>query len=223
MFIYQKDGKLSITFDDNKPVPSPAINFDLTEETLTVNDQVIEPIVSESLTEDLVLPTAEVVTGAKTVVLNGHTISAPEDTAGDGVYCVKQGGYLTINGDGIINGVGNNAYSIALWANGGHIVVNGGTFTNKGAKSDVDGSHFDLIYAKDGGVVEINGGFFECETPKWTLNLNDKNPGKIIVRGGTFYDFDPSKAETEPGGLYNFVDDGYKVVRKDNLYTVVKI
>ena len=162
MFIYQKDGKLSITFDDNKPVPSPAINFDLTEETLTVNDQVIEPTVSEYLTENLVLPTAEVVTSPKTVVLNGHTISIPEDTVGDGVYCVKQGGYLTIEGEGIIDGVGNNGYNMALWANGGHIVVNGGTITNKGAKSDMsDDPHFDLVYAKDGGVVEINGGFFE--------------------------------------------------------------
>ena len=55
-----------------------------------------------------------------------------------------------------------------------------------------------------------------------SLNLNDKNPGKIVVRGGTFYDFDPSRAETEPGGLHNYVDDGYKVIKEGKLYTVVK-
>ena len=227
MFIYQKDGKLSITFDDNKPVPSPAINFDLTEETLTVNDQVIEPTVSEYLTENLVLPTAEVVTSPKTVVLNGHTISIPDDTAGDGVYCVKKGGYLTIEGEGIINGVGNNGYNMALWANGGHIVVNGGTITNKGAKSDMSGDpHFDLVYAKDGGVVEINGGFFECETPRWTLNNNNTNPGKIIVKGGSFVGFNPAEAYTDDNldnSPVNYVADGYKVVCKNNIYTVVKI
>lgn len=226
MFVYQKNGKLCITFDDNKPVTNPAINFDLENQKLIVNDSVIEPIVADELTADVVLSTAEIVTTAKTVVLNNHTISAPQDTVGDGIYCVKKGGYLTINGDGVINGVGNNDYNMAVWANGGHVVINGGTFTNKGASATVDSDHFDLIYAKDNGIVEINGGFFECETPRWTLNNHNTKPGKIVVRGGSFVGFNPAEAYTDDNGdssAVNYVAEGYKVTCKDNIYTVTKI
>lgn len=227
MFIYQKDGKLAITFDDNKPVDKPAINIDVENNKLIVNDETLEPVIAQELTEDFVMPTAEVVEGSKTVVLNGHTISVPEDTAGDGVYCVKPGGYLTIEGDGVINGVGKNNYNMALWANGGHIVVNGGTITNVGATSEAGDAetHFDLVYAKDGGIVEINGGFYECETPRWTLNNNNTNPGKIIVKGGTFVGFNPAEAYTDDEGAnnpVNYVAEGYKVVVDGNNYTVIK-
>lgn len=222
MFIYQKDGKIRITFDDNKPVNNPAINLDLKEQKLIVNDEPIEHVVEDKLVDDVVLQTAEVVDFAKTIVLDGHKISLPDDTAGDGVYHVVEGGYLTINGDGIIDGVGKNIYNMVIWADGGHVVINGGTFTNRGAKADVDPTHFDLIYAKNGGIVEINAGYFDCETPKWTLNSHDTKKGKFIVKGGSFVGFDPSRAETEPGGVTNFVAEGYKVVCKDNIYTVIK-
>ena len=225
MFIYQQDGKVKITFDDNKPVKNPAINVNVENGIFIINDQVIDPIVSDELTEDVVFETAEVVDCAKTVVLNGCTISLPEDTVGDGVYCVKEGGYLTIEGEGVINGVGKNDYNMAVWANGGHVVINGGTFTNKGATANIDPSHFDLIYAKNGGVVEINGGYFECETPRWTLNNNNTNPGKIIVKGGSFVGFNPAAAQTDDNGLtfVNYVADGYTVTCRDNIYTVTKI
>lgn len=223
MFVYQQNGCLKITFDDNKPVSNPAISIDYENNELYVNGDVIPPITSEELLTDVVLPTAKLINTPVTVLLNGNTISAPEDTAGDGVYHVVTGGYLTINGDGVINGVANNDYNMAIWADGGNVVINGGTFTNKGATAESDSEHFDLIYAKNGSIVEINNGFFDCETPKWTLNLNDKNPGKFIVRGGSFVGFDPSKAETEPNQPVSFVADGYAVRCEDNIYTVYKI
>lgn len=178
-----------------------------------------------TLYEDIDLPTGLEVTKEVVLELNGQNITVTNDTEGVGVFWVKNGGKLTINGDGIVNGLGNNAYSIAIWADGGEVIINGGTYTNVGASSSFDSEHFDNIYVKNGGIVTINGGRFICETPKWTLNSNDSLTGTIIVKGGVFKEFDPSNADTEPGGIVSFVADGYEVVTSeiDNVtyYTVV--
>lgn len=225
MFVYQKDSKLNITFIDDNPVTNPEIILDIVDDNkLSVNNFIVDAINPVEIVENTVYTEAQTIDTAKTVVLNGHTISIPEDTAGDGVYHVVEGGYLTIEGPGVIDGVGKNNYNMAIWADGGTVVINGGHFTNKGATATKDPSHFDLIYAKNGGVVEINGGYFECETPKWTLNNNDAKPGKFVVRGGTFVGFDPSFTDTEPvGANNNFVAPGYKSVYCDGCYKVVKI
>ena len=72
--------------------------------------------------------------------LNGHNVSFPEDTAGDGIFRVEYDGKLTINGEGIVNSASlTNDYSMAVWANyGGEIIINGGTYTNVGAKDKED-------------------------------------------------------------------------------------
>lgn len=226
MFVYEnKNKELCITFKDNKPVSNPeyVIDVDTATQNIIFNGQLISPYQTEMITEDVVFDTAkEISTPVSIELAKDVVVSVPEDTDGFGVYHVTKGGSLIINGDGIIDGVGKNDYNMAIWADGGNVTINGGKITNVGATALVDPAHFDLIYAKNGSTVIINDGYFECETPKWTLNLNDKNPGKIIVRGGTFVNFDPSAAETEPGGLYNFVDNGYKVIKNGNNYTVVK-
>ena len=226
MFVYEnKNKELCITFKDNKPVSNPEYVIDVDTETQNIvfNGQIINPYQTEMITEDVVFETAkEISTPVSIELAKGVVVSIPEDTDGSGVYHVTKGGSLIINGDGIINGVGKNDYNMAIWADGGNVTINGCKITNKGATATKDPTHFDLVYAKNGGTVIINDGYFECETPKWTLNLNDSNPGKIIVRGGTFVNFDPSNAATEPGGSYNFVDKGYKVIKNGNLYSVVK-
>ena len=159
-----------------------------------------------------------------TVDLNGKTIAATEnDKVGDGVFCVVAGGDLTINdsvGTGVINGVGDNDYNIAIWANGGKVIINGGNFTNVGAADKTDpNAHFDLIYAKNGGEVIINGGSFECETPEFTLNSHDTYKGNITVNGGTFVGFDPRNNAVETAGTtfmaagkYTFAEGGNYIV-----------
>ena len=82
----------------------------------------------------------------------------------------------------------------------------------------------------------VNGGFFQV-TPdngtgdcRYTLNCIDANYGngsaKIIVKGGTFVNFDPSDSASE-NPRANFVADGYSVISEtkangDVWYTVVK-
>lgn len=154
--------------------------------------------------------------------LNGKTLTCPNDTAGDGVFHVVSGGKLTINGEGTINSVGKNNYSMAIWADGGEVIINGGTYTNKGCKveGDPDNNHYDLIYVKNGGSVSIYGGTFECEIPKWTLNSHDNLTGTFKVHGGTFIGFDPTNADTEPGGLKNWVVPGSTCKAVGDTYTV---
>ena len=86
------------------------------------------------------------------------------------------------------------------------------------------------------GTLVVNGGFFQV-TPdngtgdcRYTLNCIDANYGngsaKIIVKGGTFVNFDPSDSASE-NPRANFVADGYSVISEtkangDKWYTVVK-
>lgn len=151
------------------------------------------------------------------VKLNGNTISIPEDTEGNGVFMVTDG-VLTLSGDGIINGLGKNDWSMAVWAtDNGKVIINGGYYTNVGAFSENDGQHFDLIYASGNGQIEINGGEFKCETPAWTLNIKDKDrtTASIVVKGGKFHGFNPSNSIAEGEGT-NFVAPGYKVIEEES-------
>ena len=154
----------------------------------------------------------------RATLTNNNEITISEDTEGNGVFMVTEG-TLTLNGKGTINGLGNNIWSIALWAKGnGKIVINDGYFTNVGAYSKEDSEHFDLIYASDNAQIEINGGEFKCETPKWTLNIknNSRETASIVVKGGKFHGFNP--AEAEEG---NFVAPGYKVVESNGIFEVM--
>jgi membrane carboxypeptidase/penicillin-binding protein len=99
---------------------------------------------------------------------------------------------------------------------------NGGYFTNEGAAANVDPDHFDLIYASENAQVEINGGEFKCQTPRWTLNIKDKNrtTASIIVKGGKFHGFNPANCDVEGEGT-NFVAPGYKVVEENGIFEVI--
>lgn len=162
-------------------------------------------------------PTGFTITADTTIVNNGE-ITIKEDTEGNGVFLVTNG-TLTLDGKGTIDGLGNNIWSIAVWVKeNGKLVINDGYFTNVGAKSEEDSDHFDLIYAADNAQIEINGGEFKCETPKWTLNIknNSRETASIVVKGGKFHGFNP--AEAEEG---NFVAPGYKVVETDGIFEVM--
>ena len=174
-----------------------------------------------SIAENIDAPTAFEIK-VDTVVTNNGVITVSEDTVGDGVFMVTEG-TLTLDGDGTINGLGKNDYSMAVWAKGnGKVVINDGYFTNVGASSVEDGAHFDLIYASGNAQIEINGGEFKCETPKWTLNIKDKDraTASIAVKGGKFHGFNPADCASE-GEHTNFVAEGYKVVEENGVFVVM--
>lgn len=118
----------------------------------------------------------------------------------------------------------NGGYALNVLS-GATLTINGGDYYGGGTAVQVEK-----------GTLIINGGKFACEPysnpdygNKFLINCIDsayKNgTAKIIIKGGTFVNFDPSDSASEnPHG--NFVADGYKVVSEahgsDTWYTVVK-
>ena len=220
----------SIVFDptSNKMYMAfePGVLTEITSEAVTVEtlEALVEAIAAGGnvkIAENIIAPTAIEITD-DVVITNNAEIAIPEDTIGDGVFKVTAG-TLTLNGQGTINGLGANAYSMAIWATeNGKVIINDGHFTNIGASSDFDSEHFDLIYASGNGQIEINGGEFECETPAWILNIKDKDreTASIVVKGGKFHGFNPADCASE-GEHTNFVAPGYKVVEENGVFVVM--
>ena len=142
------------------------------------------------------------------------TINAAD---GGGVFCsdkVGAGSSEYIGGPYVAHVNGENIV----------VTVNGGFYHGGGTTFNVEK-----------GTLIVNGGFFQV-TPdiktndcRYTLNCIDANykngTANIIVKGGTFVNFDPSNNLAE-GENTNFVAPGYKVISEtqsngDIYYTVV--
>lgn len=169
-----------------------------------------------------------------TLDLNGHKITGKTDTKGEGLIKLLYKGELTITGDGTIDSATNtNNSSIAIWLSSStKLTINGGTFTNLGAKDFEDNgtpNNNELIYLEKTSEVIINGGKFignsqnKTHGASYTLNINDsyRTKASIKVYGGTFVDYDPSNITNE-GSITTYVVDGYKVNKDGSNYTVVK-
>ena len=221
-------GSIIFDTDENKMyiLLEPGILTEITSENIGIEtlEALIEAIAAGGKIEvvaSIDAPTGFAITADTTIINNGE-ITVKEDTKGDGVFTVTNG-TLTLNGKGTINGLGKNDWSMAVWAKeNGRVIINDGYFTNVGAESAEDSEHFDLIYASGNAQIEINGGEFKCETPKWTLNIKDKDraTASIIVKGGKFHGFNPANCDVE-GPNTNFVASGYKVVEKDGVFIVM--
>lgn len=142
--------------------------------------------------------------------LNGHNITV-EGTPKYGVYLNKYASNLEVKGEGVIHCEG----SYGLWnaATTGKIIVNDDVTIE---------AQTHAVYAEK-GVIEINGGTFKLtnwETAekdengnlRFLINCLDANyrngSANIIVKGGKFYDFDPSNCAAEGVGT-SFVAEGY--------------
>lgn len=107
-------------------------------------------------------------------------------------------------------------YAMAVFASGSsEITIKGGEFANQAPA----GSALSLIYAQDNAKITIEGGTFKCVSPAWTLNCNDNDAATITVKGGSFYQFDPSNVTVGEGEI--FIAAGYKVVQNGDWYNVV--
>lgn len=148
----------------------------------------------------------------------------------DGVHTVT--GNIQANGTaGAIHGTGTakitvdattvygtyvSNYAMAVCASSrSEIIIRGGEFANQAPA----GSALSLIYAEDNAKITIEGGTFKCVSPAWTLNCNDNDAATITVKGGSFYQFDPSNVTVGEGEI--FIAAGYKVVQNGDWYNVV--
>lgn len=163
-----------------------------------------------------------------TIDLNGYSLTAGVwDEDGDPnsyVFWVKSG-TLTLNGEGTV--IASDAtYSMAVWANGGNVVINDGIYTNGGDSCD-------LIYASKKGTITINGGDFRAagpasgkepgtKNPYSAINVKDRDRGActVLVKGGRYLGFDPANNLSEGEGT-SFVVEGFESVA-DGKYFIVR-
>ena len=131
------------------------------------------------------------------------------------INATKNGGIDTGN---------NGGYGITVM-NGATLTINGGYYYGGGT----------AVQVQEGTLI-INDGTFACEpydNPTYGYNFQincidsayKNGAAKVIIKGGTFINFDPSNNTAEGAGT-NFVADGYKVVPEthgtDTYYKVVK-
>ena len=163
------------------------------------------------------------VTGKTTLNLSGKIIT-PNDMGNNDTNFTA----LIVDADTTINaGVNggidtqtNGGYGINV-RNGATLTINGGTYYGGGTAVQVQK-----------GTLVINDGAFEVEpysNPtygyKFLINCIDAaykdGTAKIMVRGGSFVNYDPSDSASEnPRG--NFVDEGYSCTEDNGVWTVTK-
>ena len=155
-----------------------------------------------------------------TVSASSGTHVVNENVQANGSYGAVQAegtAKFTINAD--VYAVYANRAAMAVEAGGtSTVTIEGGDFRQVNVP---EGEPCDLIYATDKATIVINGGTFKATVPANTLNVLDANRGtaKIIVKGGSFYKYDPSHPTL--GDNEVFVAEGYHVVQDGDWYKVV--
>ena len=155
-----------------------------------------------------------------TVSASSGTHVVNENVQANGSYGAVQAegtAKFTINAD--VYAVYANRAAMAVEAGGtSTVTIEGGDFRQVNVP---EGEPCDLIYATEKATIVINGGTFKATVPANTLNVLDANRGtaKIIVKGGSFYKYDPSNPIL--GDNEVFVAEGYHVVQDGDWYKVV--
>ncbi len=131
-------------------------------------------------------------------------------------------GKLTINGDGEVYCEGGAVNNAIIVEQGGHLVINGGTY-NVGKASSYKSNATIYVEGPDiygrSGTVEIHGGTFKAEagedgTTSYVLNQKDAiTTACFTVYGGTFIGFNPANVNEAHGAITSFVAPGYKSVK----------
>ena len=198
---------------------------------------------SATLNADICLTSSMTISSDITIDLNGYYIVSQSADA----FAVNSG-TLTLND----NSTGKTGHVVAspyddqsanaVWANGGKVVINGGTYL---VGDDTNADRNDCIYVGKNGAnstIEINGGTFQYtgkvsaeevgtnhDGHKFLINQYDSHTEQLItIYGGVFHNFNPSNAETNDGwmtdGKGSYVANGYSSSTSDNgaTYQVTK-
>ena len=175
---------------------------------------------------------ALVVTKDTTIDANGKTLTTTADIWDESkmdwsLISVRGGKTLTITGNGTFKAKENDTFVVDV-QDGSKVIIKNGTFIG----------NVDAVYVYEGTAV-IEGGFFDIQQKsagtgeaqyRFMLNCYDANrragTANIIVKGGTFVNFNPANNAAEGAGT-NFVAEGYSVITEtkangDKWYTVVK-
>lgn len=193
-----------------------------------------------TLYADICLTSSMTISSDITIDLNGYYIVSQSADA----FAVNNG-TLTLND----NSTGKTGHVVAspyddqsanaVWANGGNVVINGGTYL---VGDDTSADRNDCIYVGKNGAnstIEINGGTFQYtgkvsaeevgtnhDGHKFLINQYDSHTTKLInIKGGKFYKFNPAEAATNDGwmtdGVDSYLGTGYKTVQTGDIYEVL--
>ena len=182
---------------------------------------------------DEIKPSETLVADKKDITLNmnGKTIVNDIDLWEKGsaynwsLVSAQKGSSLTIDGNGTFKAKENDCYAVDV-QDGSSVVIKNGTFVG----------NIHAVYVEEGTAI-IEGGTYSVQqkypdankADEFVLNCYDANreagTAKIIVKGGTFINFNPADCWAE-GAHTNFLAEGYKVKSEvkgsDTYYTVVK-
>ena len=165
-----------------------------------------------------------------TLNMNGKTFENTKDlwektSNAWSLVSAQNGSSLTINGNGTFKAKANDCYAVDV-QDGSNVVIKNGTFVG----------NIHAVYVLEGTAI-IEGGTYSVQqkfsdpvkADGFVLNCYDANrangTAKIIVKGGTFINFNPADCWAE-GEHTNFLASGYTVKSEvkgnDTYYTVVK-
>ena len=199
----------------------------------TLIDNAIENTVVK-LTSDIVVTESTIVSKNITIDLNGYTIKNTEDIWNESVkswslISVRNGGILTLldsseAGTGTLFAKENDCFAVDV-RDGGMLIIESGTYVG----------NISSVYVHS-GIAYINGGYYKVQQISGangygeTINCYDANfkngTAKVVISGGSFYNFDPTDA-AEPADcgqsylskntkmVYDEVTNSYKVTKRE--------
>ena len=188
-----------------------------------------------TLNADICLTLSMTISSDITIDLNGYYIVSQSADA----FAVNSG-TLTLNDNStgktghVVASPYNDQSANAVWANGGNVVIYGGTY-KVGGDINSDDKRNDCIYVGSaGGTIGIFGGEFQYtgdvvsgdegtnkDGNRFLINQKDSHTQQLItIYGGVFHNFDPSNAATNDGwmtdGKDSYVASGYSSSTSDN-------
>lgn len=167
----------------------------------TLIDNAIENTVVK-LTSDIVVTESTIVSKNITIDLNGYTVKNiediwNEDTKTWSLISVRNGGILTLldsseSDNGTLHAKENDCFAVDV-RNGGMLIIESGTYVG----------NISSVYVHS-GIAYINGGYYKVQQTSGangygeTINCYDANfkngTAKVVISGGSFYNFDPADA-----------------------------
>lgn len=194
-------------------------------------DNAIENTVVK-LTNDIVVAEATIVSKNITIDLNGYTIKNTEDIWNEDVkswslISVRNGGILTLldssdAGTGTLLAKENDCFAVDV-CNGGMLVIEGGNYIG----------NISSVYVHN-GTAYINGGYYKVQQISSingygeTINCYDANfkngTAKVIISGGSFYNFNPMDAAEPADCSQSYLSKNTKMVYNEttNSYVATK-
>lgn len=197
----------------------------------TLVDNAIENTVVK-LTSDIVVTESTIVSKNIAIDLNGHTIKNTEDIWNEdakiwSLISVRNGGILTLldsseSGNGTLHAKENDCFAVDV-RNGGMLIIESGTYIG----------NISSVYVHS-GTAYINGGYYKVQQISGingygeTINCYDANfkngTAKVVISGGSFYNFDPADAAEPTDCNQSYLSKNTKMVydEETNSYVITK-